>query len=499
MKKLITSLLIGLVTLTPGINNNLEINKNITPIKYSSSSGSGINESNVLYDLRIMYGGDNYLNYDWKKLYPNENEDKDLDFKFYCVKPVNDKAYLYLYHKEPHNLDLDKCEFKISTSKEESYSLYSATLINMYGYKGRFMKLVIDELDLTNQYIKIDSVSLKYKNSSRYYNYQINDEISFSNDDNGDFVYEYFKDDYVRIIDGEVAMLLTRVYDNGVNLDAFASYYEDFYYFFKTDRSIDDLLEVQYDYQLVSYTEDHYESGLKTDFMDLDLASPHLGLLSEGDNITNEVVTPFNNNVIKKGTHEETVKRPYFLWWTQDVTYTLSDIQNTKDLSDLEGEDHEYFKTFIEGVQDDTNNKYDWCFRVTSTLREAEAINEFQYWILTNFYKTHTTTTCHEVKQTMITWLKFRDGIQTFELKALDTPRDTSCIVVGVVPYETLLDKIKTIFEDTTNDFENIIKTIVSIVMVSLIIVAITMIVNILKGGIKISRKFNRKRRRKNK
>ncbi|MFA6829418.1 MAG: hypothetical protein WCR67_01745 [Bacilli bacterium] len=49
-------------------------------------------------------------------------------------------------------------------------------------------------------------------------------------------------------------------------------------------------------------------------------------------------------------------------------------------------------------------------------------------------------TKCHEIKQSLITWMKFRTNNQDFEMNVLDIPKDTSSIYVQNVPFDTLGD-----------------------------------------------------------
>ena len=126
----------------------------VTPMRVSAAEVSSIETSNVLYDLRVLYGGENYLGFNPETLYPNENTDKELSFKFLCAKPVGSSLYLYLYTYREDNLDVLNGVFNISLSKQqksdgtfgEVFTDYVGRFINSSGYQGRFMKFCIDNI-----------------------------------------------------------------------------------------------------------------------------------------------------------------------------------------------------------------------------------------------------------------------------------------------------------------------------------------------------------------
>lgn len=448
---------------------------------------SSIETTNVAYDLRVLYGGDDYLNFNPQTLYPNENKDKIIDFKFLCAKPLGSSLYLYLYHYEVNNADIQSANFSISFSKvqnstgnfEEDFSVYTARYINSSGYQSRFIKFCIDNVlnvnDDTRFYIR-DCV-IDYKVNGRYFQtplYTVGDEMHLSPTESEDFVYEYFKDDYVRITDGEVNLLLVQNTRDGVISDLPTSYNEDFYYFFNTDKKIEELIEIQYDYTLVDYEADMLWAE-KSHSRATDDGVCYAGLLS-GINNNNSIFQrdaldvriiksePYYNNTIKMGYKTVAVERPFFLWANQKIVYTVNNIQNTKDLSNLEGDENKPFKDFIVEVQEkrESNGKeqYSWCFKVHSSLRESIDwwTKQPWYYIFAGSpvpYDFYSTSSCHEVKQTMITWLHFRTNEQEFMLNALDVPKDTTGLYVENVPFETFSDLTFRYFRNIIDSLSN--------------------------------------------
>lgn len=488
------------------IVNNEKVNLRQKAVKKANdtSNGANIETTNVDYDLRYLFGGEkNYLKYNIWDLKPTSLDSKDSSFKFICAKPVGTNLYLYVYHNDNRNGDILSGTFKISKSKtqnsetgefEEQFSLYNARFINSYGYKQRFIKFAIDNIINTTEDVRcfIENGYITYQDPSttkKYYSntYEIHDEFTFGLN-NGDYMYEYFKDDYVKITDGEVSMLLTKIDDskhfnlNGVLVNNYSDWAEDFYYFFTTNHEIDDLIEIQYDYYLTSYTHyNDYETRKKA--TDLSFTwHTYIGLY-ENANITNESIDFKANNRITKGNTTTDYTRPYFLWWSKEYTYQLENIQDCLDTSNLSEKENEGFLNFINEVQEkrtsENKSKYQWAFRVGSYLRTSNYgfRKDNWSWLLGDIVTSN--TYCHEIKQALITWLKFRTNNVEFEFNVLDVPKDTTSIYIQNVPYETLGDVIvnKTLsgWDWLKNAFNNIKNNLVPMLIslaVILVIVA---------------------------
>ena len=446
----------------------------VMPTRVSAAEVSSIETSNVLYDLRVLYGGENYLGFNPETLYPNENTDKELSFKFLCAKPVGSSLYLYLYTYREDNLDVINGVFNISLSKQqkadgtfsEVFTDYVGRFINSSGYQGRFMKFCIDNLVNLQEdtRIYINSCYIQYKLSNgditKSSVMTVRDELFFSPTEGEDFVYNYFKDDYVRITDGEVSLLLTQATREGSLTNVPTSFNEDFYYFFTTDKDIEELVEVQYDYTLVTYKADM--TFAECDTMILSSNGSCYAGLSDGKKNGNftyqasadkiEITDSMGcyNNRIEMGSYLEEVERPYFLWWNQKVCYQVNNIQNARDLSNLNTTGNEAFIEYVNNIQGNRvkNNKekYHWLFKVHSGTRESVKYwQDMKWWYIFlsaggTCYDHHSTSVCHEVKQTVITWLHFRTDNQEFSLNALDIPKDTTGLEVQNVPFETLSD-----------------------------------------------------------
>lgn len=531
------------------IVNNEKVNLRQKTIKKANdtSNGANIETTNVDYDLRYLFGGEkNYLKYNIWDLVPTTNDSKDTSFKFICAKPVETNLYLYVYHNDNRNGDILNATFKISKSKtqnsetgefEEQFSLYNARFINSYGYKQRFMKFAIDNIINTSEDVRcfIENGYITYQDTSttkKYYSktYDIHDEFAFGLN-NGDYMYEYFKDDYVKITDGEVSLLVTgKNRTPGLNTGHhYYSFNEDFYYFFNTDKDIEELLEIQYDYQLLTYDVHHTFKG-SGDYYNSDKEHGSVAYqgLYENDEASmstnykfggtyqytqaydffNEFTTNYVNQKIKQETYVEVVERPSFLWWNQQIEYKVTNIQDCLDTSNLSGEENEGFKTFIDDMQKsrikDNKSKYSWAFKVCSNQRYVyEAWNAGGWWIFGNHIESN--SRCHEVKQALITWLKFRTNNQEFEFNVLDIPKDTTSIYVQDVPFDTLGDVIvenavsawnwfKGAF---TNIFDNLVPLLISVAVILVVVLCWPILTSFTKAlGMAIEQTTTKKKKK---
>ncbi len=482
--KILSSVFIALNLITP-INS---FNKLSILLANDGVSSSSIAETNVNYDLRYFFGGDDYRNYDIYNhdLIPNEN-DPYKDFKFLLAKPCDNDLYLYFYYN--NSKLVTNVTFKISQSVEknedgsykENFQDYTASVVNSYGVIEKFYKVKIDDFanytDGSRIYIK--NCNLNYSSVIKSQDYIIEDELIFNLSDTGDVIYSYFKNDYVLIKDHVMGLLLSfkdipNPYNgddalvlNGDSSNGSVSFAEDFYYFFSTDRKMDDLLEIQYDYTLCSFTEKH-QSG-KYYLSDLGAFSysvtPYKGL-SNGKKVdeNSKAYTTYSNKVVSKGTSVGTVTRPYFLFWNKKVSYNLENIQNCKDTSNLIGDENKGFKEFIEDTQKANNNKFDWAFRVHSDTRNVVGTKKtFILW--TDHF---TTSYCHDVLQTIIVRLKFRENLEVKDMLVVDTPIDTSYSYVNHVEYDDLFDDIGEIpdrIKDSIDDLSLVFKILFGILL----------------------------------
>ena len=485
--------------------------------KVDNVEEANIETTNVDYDLRYLFGGEKgYRTFDINSLIPTTNDSKDTSFKFICAKPVGKNLYLYVYHLDNRNSDIVSATFKISKSKtqkqetgefEENFINYNARFINSYGYKQRFMKFAIDNIiNLENDvrcYIENCYITYKdYKTNS----YSINDEFAFKNGGNDDFMYQYFKDDYVRIIDGEVDLFLTEKDSKNYGV-TYQSNNEDFYYFFNSNVKIDELQQVDFQYQLIDYKVDHMpitplNANTLMEPATMNNTSVYRGLYNQFPKwgSVDEVYSYYDVNVsnfkygkITPGTKVSLVEKPYFLWWTQMVEYSMPNIQNCLDTSNLNSKENEGFKKFISEVQNKRTNenksKYQWCFKVNSSIRKLIDVKKVGGWWIFGG-SMHAYSQCHEVKQAMIIWLKFRTNNVDFEFNVLDIPKDTTGVYLNYIPYETLgdiiLDKIVSGWNWLTSTIGNIGKNIVPFAITILAIIVFVALFPFIKSFFKL-------------
>ncbi len=507
---------------------------------------ANIETSNVSYDLKMLYGKEKWQDFDLNTLIPTkdsvdnpyllENGDFDLTFKFLCIKPVDDSLYLYAYSYEKNNLDVDHMKVNVSKSKTlasngefvENYTNYPARYINSYGYQGRFHKFCIDgSVSVGNDirfYIKDANILYTSKagvvSSTGYYSVEHN--FVFNVDDNKDLVYEYFTPDYIRVTDADVVNLMVgkdRVNFLHQNVGASATdvidyytAYEHFYYFFDTDKRMDQLIGIKYIYELVSWTADYKDPALTACF---DVGKKDAG-------VNPIFLMKDSKNVVVKGTEKlggyienkkvsRSVSRPSFLWWNQTVEYELDTIIDCRDLSKITDKTE---KTFIEAERKKADGTtWNWAFELTTTLREVQ-----KAWLSGIFMisqHVNSNSLCHEVKQAMITQLKFVTDNQKFELNALDIPRDTSHGAVGYVPFETLPELLwrttKSFFtliggalNGLFNNLYFVLAIIICVALFVFVVPAITPVLNfassvkLSKQSRKMQKEYKKQNKRKN-
>lgn len=475
------------------------------PQRVLSSSENNIEQNNVSYDLKYYFGkktlGDNYRNFNLDSLIPTKGDTKDDNFKFLLAKPVGDNLYFYVW-----SLDYSRCDFtngtiqladltsKLPSDNSLPIGTYGARFVNSCGVDSRFSKWSVDGLCKSGDFFNfiVADCFLGTTNKSSYIrpcdkgqgNLRIGDEFSFSPSDNSDFSSSYFKDDYVKITDHDVKMLLVskdKVVTPSLNVDMYFSANEDTYYFFNCNRNIDDLLEVQYEYYLDTYQAKYKfgNPGEWTCISDKENGQVYPGM--ENGSITGKLTDWCHNdraesiNVIdsgkriqgsvKNGTYSQEVTRPYFLWWNQNVSYKLNNIQDCNNLP--EGDDFTTFRKFVGDVQNErikhNKNAFDWTFKVDSNVRKTYSTwtyHGWEYWYFLGNGESYSMSTCHEVKQCQVFWMHFRDKGQDFYLDVQDVPCDTSSIVIGNVPFETLTDQIADVFVDVGSSLWDILKNV---------------------------------------
>ncbi|MDR2828299.1 MAG: hypothetical protein LBV51_02635, partial [Acholeplasmatales bacterium] len=390
MKKKILLLFMLLFTFIFSFGTNLKASTNL------------IEESNVITDLYALYN-----TYDYTSLYATNDKDKNLQFKILAIKPLNDNLYIYgyTYISSPH-LPFD-FYFDMSTSKiqnedgtfEENYYEYSARMINTYGTNNIFFKVSIDNMvSLNNEYrFKIRSAKYTLYATTEEHTFEDigNDEVFIhlgSSYDDNDFLYEYYKDEYVTVLDKEVNLLLTAKDDCPLfGFEQYNSHYEDFYAFFNTDKPIDELLEVEYQYEWYTYNAKMSYWGNYVKPGDIANGSDYMGKMNginsfSGSNESQyleqtnadsvEIIDKtYIGNTVVSGTSIFSVQRPYFLWQTKNVTYQMNNLQDCTNLSNLDGDINKNFRDFITNVNDNriSNNKtpFKWTFKVTNSFRSV--------------------------------------------------------------------------------------------------------------------------------
>lgn len=479
---------------------------------YTSQSLSNdiysIEDSNVITDLKILYGGDNYKSFDINSLL-FDDEDRSQDFKFFLMKPANTTLYMYMLFSSdtiPY-ISSSFSSFDISlTSSDGSMTSdsYSYRVINTYGSTYKFAKLAIDDiLDDNTKEIYIDNFTYKdnigeievepgrYQQGYITNHFKVEDRLVIDGDD--DFIYHYSKNDYVKIIDGQVNTLLIK---NKADYNLFGNkdltYVESSYYFFSTDRAIDELLAIEYDYQLLTYSV-HMEN-IYSD-TSLDSQKMYLSLHDDFDSTTaikmsrqDLSLVTYQNNIIEDGKLEGTTTSHWFLWFNKDHPYTLSNIVNCSNLSSLNTDEDKPFKTFVKNIQDkreeENKDPYQWAFRVDCSERSANYIIN-----ATNpIHTIKSDTTCHEVIQSMITWLKFKTDNIEFSLSALDTPKDTTQVYIDQTEYPTLIGMIIGKTKDVLSTIWKIVKILLLALGIALLIFVLYKLISLIVDAVKVNK-----------
>ena len=457
---------------------------------------ANIETTNVDYDLRYLYGGEkNYLKFNIWDLVPTTETSKDTSYKFLCAKPVDKNLYLYIYNEDNRNGDILNALFCISKSKEqnqetgefiEDFRLYNARFINSYGYKKRFIKVAIDDIINLEEDVRIliDYGTITYQDVStleKYYKYiyNIKDEFFFNNSD--DFTYEYFKDEYIKITDGYVSgQIVGNTPISGINnsrIDRYYSYDENFYYFFNMDKNVDDIVQIQYDYELISYNAKWHTGALYNGIYSIDQVPCYpYDMSGEAYEITDEIIQFYANQKIDSGYTLVEVERPWFFGWNQTKKYSQENIIN---LSKLDNIDDEVTRNWFNEKKNYEGKNYKWCFKITSTQRKAiQAGSGGNWWSdLWGYSEMNSNSSCHEIKQSMIVWMKCRIKNKDIRFNVLDIPKDTSEIAILYIPYETLVDvvvdKVVSFWDWLKGSFKTIGQNIVPI----LITIAVILIV----------------------
>lgn len=531
------------------IVNNEKVNLRQKAIKKANdtSNKANIETTNVDYDLCYIFGGEKgYLTFNIWDLLPTTSDSKDISYKFICAKPVEKNLYLYVYDNDNRNGDILNAKFKISKSKiqnkdtglfEEQFSIYNARFINSYGYKQRFMKFAIDNIVNLNEDVRmyIESGSIRYRDTSTKKEYyknlsNIENEFAFKVGGESDFIGEYWQNDYVKITEKDVKLMLINKDTIKTNDDRYYSAYENFYCFFNTDKEIDELIEVQYDYQLIDYDVTCYTTRDPNapDSMPGTYPKGHWvyqGLYNDFDkskNLNREIYGFTENSIDVKSnvrlTNEKVVvdvERPYFLWWKQNVKVNFDTIINCNEIINNNSNEYKPLKTFISNVNDEKykkdGHKYKWCFNALSTTRETTNCELKGAFLGIFGGHLELTSRCHEVKQTIIVWLKFRTNNQEFTFNALDIPTDTSGVYLVEVPYETLgdviVDKVISGWDWFKNAFSNVFSNIVPILIMVAVILLVVLCWPVLSSTMKLvgvgirstSNKIEKKSKKKNK
>lgn len=468
--------------------------------KANNADDANIETTNVDYDLRYLYGGEKgYLNYNIWDLLPTENNSKDTSYKFLCAKPVGKNLYLYVYDNDNLNGNILNANFNISKSKvqkensadfEEQFVTYSARFINSYGYKQRFMKFAIDNIVNLEEDVRlyIKSGTIEYQDNVYFDDYyhilsNINHELFFKVGSENDFMGEYFSDDYVKITNGYVnQQLVGNTPISGVandRRDSFYIYDENYYYFFNTDKKIDELIQVQYDYEFLTYSATWNTGLLYSGVYNITQVACYPSDLSGNAEIIAYGPSKFvTNQKIDSVVETIKVERPWFFGWNQTKEYQQHSIidLSLEGLNKIENKDD---RKWFEDNMTDNGIKYRWAFKIVSSQRKAIQFGSAGSWFgdFVGFSKLESVSECHEVKQALIVWLKFRTNNQVFEFNVLDIPKDTSKTTIEYISYETLGDII---LEKTINAwdwFKSIFTGVVRNIVPILISVAVIMII----------------------
>lgn len=541
-----TKLLLGLLIVSNSVPLTMDHNRKeyrqYNKVNEVSADSANIETTNVDYDLRYIFGGEEgYQDFDISTLLPDET-DRYTNSKFLCAKPVGDNLYLYFYQKmNTGDYDLIDSTFTISFSNEkdpdsglyvENYKTYNARFINRYGYRDSFFKVAIDDVVDLSQDFRCNILNYQSTFNLEYvsYNYEtpvywVNHEFTFTANDNQDYMLDYFGSDYVTITDGAVNLLLTRAniqyqpsFDFAPSGLKYSDWLEDFYYFFSTDRDLGDLEEIQYDYTLTSYTEVHDNGRKQWSDIGYDYTT-FIGILNdiggydENGNVLTDKITWLEedsewdqllmNYKIVKGGITNQVSRPYFWFWNHDNNYCLENIQNCLDTTNLVGDENKGFLGFVNSVQNERVNKnkdkFQWAFRVGSFVRSCEAKLISDDWSWAAGETIRSFTYCHEVKNAMIVRLRFKVGMNEYEMNVLDIPKDTTGVFIQDVPYRTLADDVVdfvvNFFNNASDGLDKLMQIILIVLLAIVFLMLLKMLLSILNfaGSVLPSKKRKRK------
>lgn len=279
--------------------------------------------------------------------------------------------------------------------------------------------------------------------------------------------------------------------------------------FFNTDRAIDELQEVCYDYQLLDYNATCYTTRDPNapDSMPGTYVKGHWVYQSlynnfdKSKNLNREIYGFKENSIVLKSnvklTNEKVVvnvERPNFLWWKQNVKVNFDTIVNCNEIMSNSSNEYKPLKTFITNVNNEKYNKdghkYKWCFNALSTTRETTNCELKDAFLGMFGGHLELTSRCHEIKQLLILWLKFRTNNQEFTFNALDIPTDTSGIYLAEVPFETLTDKIVNnvvnVWDYLKTNMGNIFKNLVPITLMILGVLIFVVLYPFIKSFFKL-------------
>ena len=475
------------------------------------ATGATMATSNVYYDLMSIYGEDVFdpVNPEFdgvERIYDT--------FKFYAIKPYENDAYLYAYFAWPEGRADDyqwSVKYSTSTTTDEegaiveSYHVAALEYINHYGYTNRYVKYRINDIfDVINEEsfrLRIESIgtggifegpitpqtliTINYAYTPYTSRYDIEHEISFRYDETDDIVYNYFGTEYVTITEKAVGLHLIgydEVHSSQLPalINGYKKYFEQTYCFFDTDKDIDQIIEVEYVYQMIEYeftyrqkifalwdgastlNEQAYALAYDGTYLNFDPQKYY----TYNDAFRNGVYTLVNESSHRAvlASEKQTIERmtPFFFGWLQyGWTYEFNTIV---DLSQTDGIADETFKTFLDdGKQKEDGTSYQWAFEIANSDRTLEVVNRGWSWFTDNWDEI---TTCHEVKQAMILRLKYESDDQVFDLNAWDEPTDTSFVIRTTPPIDIELgpeapDWLKTLTDLLNNLFQNFTKYLI--------------------------------------
>ena len=541
-----------------GITLGLAIGTPIT--KYASyDSPYDIARTNVYYDLAVLYGDANkdghvsdeeYRGFDIDKISPQGNLGEETKYKYLGTLPngVN-MLYLYLYSSERIDdcqlnenkiYDYDSCTYSYSldyynaSEIKEDGSGYEndviktsqLDLINFYsGSKGYYYKFTIPN------YVAIESSEETYRFKPRTLRVLTPDSVSdktydFGTDNEYELLYDnnckeenalfnYYSENTYELEAIQDLLLCSSnshssdgivwfpsLLHTGINFTKEAE--EIFYVFFNfkdEDFQPDEIKEVYWHTNVVSYSVVEYGRSISTPILDVEgdsrIYSGSINNFSECSNSSSDdedkeynASYSINSSYSLSGTTKAESKvieeshNSDDLWehntivkqYSVPLIVDISEIDSYKPTND---EELEAFESFKEFMQSDEHKDYQWAYAITndSFIRTCSEKEDIKTWfsfdggaLVTGTYTLYKYSSfCHDLYGTVTLGMKVVQNDKVFDIRTIHDPLTTRNAYLIGMPAPSLWDFIT---NDITQFFKQYWWIVLIVALVVLVILA---------------------------